>query len=232
MRSVSVILAIVLLLAPAASFGLSPDEILIIVSSSGPEGTGIARKYCDARHVPESQIAAFPMPGSETISRNDYDTYISGPLRRFFGEHPDIKSRVRCLLTVYGVPLRIGGYTPSATERRTIVALENRLDKMQSAIRERIDLLRDLAVELDVPVPSGILLINDIPPSLNSLPKDMLAVRAFLKSISARLDTVGRDGQHAAATRSRFDRIETYLAGSVQTETTSENRSRTGEVKT
>jgi len=148
LRTFTFVVLLVILLFPAGAVSsvLAPDEILIVSSSSsGPEGTRIANEYCAKRRVPESQIAAFPMPGSETISRNAYDSYIADPLRKFLENTPGLKRRIRCLLTVYGVPLRIGRYTPTSEEKRIVVSLTDRLEKKHQALREQMRVLRRVA---------------------------------------------------------------------------------------
>jgi len=191
---------------------LAPDEVLIVISSSGPAGTRIAKEYCAKRHVPESHIAAFPMPTSETISRNAYDSYIADPLREFIEDNPGLKSRIRFLLTVYGVPIRIGRYTPTSEEKRTIVSLSNRVEERDRVLREQIRGLSELAIDVGVSVPSAVEKLGSSPASINALPNEIRLARSFLDTVSKRIDRLDY-GQRQENARRRFDEIRTYLLG-------------------
>ena len=106
-----------------ASFALKADEIAIVVNSDNPESPDVAEYYCDKRHVPVENIIALPMPNREKIGRTVYERQIAQNIRDRLGK-PDMKGRIKCLLTVRGVPLRIGPVELNAVtqQKRTLIA--------------------------------------------------------------------------------------------------------------
>jgi len=201
-----------LALSAEDSFALTPEQILIVVSSSGPEGTRIANEYCAKRRVPESQIAVFPMLRSETISRNAYDSYIADPLRKFIEDTPGLKSRIRCLLTVYGVPLRIGKYTPTSEEKRVVVSLSERLEAKQSVLRKKIRELQKLAENVGASAPPAVAKLDGEALSTERLPSELRTVRSFLDAVSKRVARLGESELRNDAEK-ELDAIRSFLLG-------------------
>jgi uncharacterized protein (TIGR03790 family) len=88
---------------------LEPNEILVVVNGSYAESTRLGRYYCEKRGVPSENIFSFSLGGTlrDTLSRRDYENQLAGPLRRALLARKDI-DKIRCLLTTYGVPFRVG----------------------------------------------------------------------------------------------------------------------------
>ena len=104
---------------------LQPHQIALIINTENPDSRAVAEYYCQKRNVPVSHIISVPMPDAETISRRQYDENIA-PVLRDRLNRPDFKDRIKCLLTIRGVPLRINNFVPTgelAVRRDLIVAL-------------------------------------------------------------------------------------------------------------
>lgn len=103
------VIILLILMFKGTGFALEPDEILIIANSEISASVSIARYYCDKRHVPDENFIAWPL-GTRlraTISRDDYERKLAEPLRsRLTGLQFD--GKIKCLLTVYGVPFVVG----------------------------------------------------------------------------------------------------------------------------
>jgi uncharacterized protein (TIGR03790 family) len=92
------------------AFALKSDEILIIANKDIEESVSIAQYYCSQRGVPEKDILALPLGTSlkYTISRSDYEKQLVEPIRRkFFRDR--LLGKIKCLLTIYGVPVKVAG---------------------------------------------------------------------------------------------------------------------------
>lgn len=100
---------IILLWVSSFSFALQPNQILIIANSEVPASVRIARHYCQKRNVPLEHILAFPLGNSldDTISREDYKNKLATPIRGKLYS-PEFTGKIRCLLTTYGVPFKVG----------------------------------------------------------------------------------------------------------------------------
>ncbi|MHC4664351.1 MAG: TIGR03790 family protein [Planctomycetota bacterium] len=116
-----------IILTAGTGYALEPNEILVIANSEVPASVRIAEYYCAKRRVPGRNVLALPLGTSlsETINRSDYEKMLAEPIRRKlssfgFGE------RIRCLLTTYGVPIKVGGRGP-------LKGQEDRLKKLKES---------------------------------------------------------------------------------------------------
>src|SRR4051812_7221174 len=104
------ILAIVLVAVSRGAFGLSPDDLLLITNKNVPEGRALAEFYAAQRKVPAGRIVELDLPPGEQISADAYDTVVVPTLREFL-QKEKLVGRVTCLVTFYGMPLKIAGRT-------------------------------------------------------------------------------------------------------------------------
>jgi uncharacterized protein (TIGR03790 family) len=202
----------VLCFAVAGAGALTPEEILVVANSRCPEGVEIAKQYCAKRHVPDSQIVLLPLSTTESLSRNAYESELAGPLRKSIEGNPSLKSRIRCLLTVYGVPIVIGGYTPTPEEQSLIARLAGRLEQKRPALQEQLGPLCDLARTIDVPVPAALGDLKTESLSGEKLSSEIVAARVLLTGLDKKIKTLPsyRHGQQRA---SQFGEIRARLVG-------------------
>src|SRR5262245_19681988 len=97
-----------LVAAPAQSLG--PADVWVVANKNEPDSLAVAKHYCEKRGVPRENVLALDLPKGEDLSRTDYDRKLAGPLRDALKAKRD---KVKVLLTVYGVPLRVGPASPS-----------------------------------------------------------------------------------------------------------------------
>src|SRR5262245_23667843 len=103
------------LLVPATpAVALEPRDIFILINKNVPESRQVADHYCAKRGVPKENVIALDLPKGEEISRGDYDTKLAAPLREAFKGR---REQVKVLLSVYGVPLRVGRSEPNEKEK-------------------------------------------------------------------------------------------------------------------
>jgi uncharacterized protein (TIGR03790 family) len=123
---------------------LGPADVFIVVNKNVPESREVADYYCRKRGVPAENVVALDLPTGEDISRRDYDTRLVGPLRAALRERRD---RVKVLLTVYGVPLRVGPREPDAAEQTALAELRPEIDDLGRQLRTAADELACLEHE-------------------------------------------------------------------------------------
>src|SRR5262249_26011445 len=70
--------------------------------------------------------------GGEDISRAAYNARLLGPLRKALADRRD---KVKVLLSVYGVPLRVGAEEPGPEDRAELARLKPRIDALQGELR-------------------------------------------------------------------------------------------------
>ena len=96
---------------------LKPEEIAILAIADSRESKAVAAYYAKTRQVPVSQILLLPIAASEEISREDWQEKVRPAIRRWLTEK-QLLDKVRCLVTVWDVPLKISAakQNPQAEE--------------------------------------------------------------------------------------------------------------------
>jgi uncharacterized protein (TIGR03790 family) len=104
---------------------LEPNEILVIVNKDIPVSEELGQYYCQRRNVPKENILALPLGKilADSISRDDYDKNIAEPIRKRIADQAPGQP-IRCLLTTYGVPYKVGPRGPLKDEQERITQLE------------------------------------------------------------------------------------------------------------
>ena len=139
-RRASFIAGALALIAGVAHADLKPDELLLIVNGNVPQSTVLAEKYAAARNVPNGRIVRLDVPASEEIPPDVYDTRVAAPVRDALAK-PEFRG-VRCLVTFFGVPLRVTGRPVSDADRAEVVNLRRLLDdlnKRAAGVAQGID---------------------------------------------------------------------------------------------
>jgi uncharacterized protein (TIGR03790 family) len=127
------LVALGLPIAAASASALGPDDVYLVVNKNVAASRAVAEHYCLKRKVPVDHIVAFDLPTGEDVSRADYDVKLAGPLRELL---KDKKDQVKVLLTVYGVPLRVGGDQPTAAEKDELTKLAGETEPLQKKLKE------------------------------------------------------------------------------------------------
>jgi len=111
------------LLFCVAAAALEPNEILVIVNGDIEQSVELGHYYCRRRNVPEENILALPLGETvaDTISRDEYDKRIAEPIReRVSGVSGWV---IKCLLTTYGVPYKVGPRGPLKDQQERLKQL-------------------------------------------------------------------------------------------------------------
>ena len=127
-------------LAPAA-VALGPEDLYVLVNKNVADSQAVADYYCARRGVPKDHVITLDLPGGEDISRADYDARLAGPLR---DQLKDKKDKIKVLLTVYGVPLRVGPQQPNADEKTELDQVKKDLEPLEKKRKELDDEIKAL----------------------------------------------------------------------------------------
>ena len=104
-----------LLAAASVSAHLAPEQIAVLANANDAGSLAVARHYVERRGIAVDHIIELDVPSVETVSRETYDTAIVQPTRRLL-QARGLASKIRALVTTYGVPLRVEA--PSLNEQR------------------------------------------------------------------------------------------------------------------
>jgi len=123
---------------------LEPDEILVIANRQISASERIAEYYCEKRKIPKKNIIylALGYNPRETISRDDYERSLALPIRRALQRR--FPGEIRCLVTTYGIPIKVGprGMLPGMGGKL------NELKRLLSQEKQRLEQL-EKGPELD-----------------------------------------------------------------------------------
>jgi len=134
------------LLLGTPALALEPAEVVVVTNKNVPDSRAVAEHYLKARGVPAGNVVALDLPKDEDISRKDYDDKLAAPLRAAL---KDRKDRVKCLVCVYGVPLRVGGDGPTEDERAQLKELDPKLKEADAAVKSAQEELKALGARKD-----------------------------------------------------------------------------------
>jgi uncharacterized protein (TIGR03790 family) len=124
------------LLFCAVAAALEPNEILVIVNKDISASEGLGQYYCQQRNVPKENILALPLGKNlvDWISRDDYNNNIAGPVQKRLAE---IQGQpIRCLLTTYGVPYKIGPRGPLIEQQERFKQLQTIAGQYEKQLRD------------------------------------------------------------------------------------------------
>lgn len=112
-------------------------DLVVLANRNVPASVELAQYYAAAREIPENRILQVDLPDAESISREDYERRLRDPLlaylraqglaeqvrrdKRHVKEHETgwttVKSSLRYLVTVHGIPLRIEDTKPALLQK-------------------------------------------------------------------------------------------------------------------
>ena len=120
MRNFAWLVMGMVLATPVSAAPLGPAEVAVVFNKAVPESEKLAKLYCEARKIPESNLIGLNAPTTADISRAEYDGTLRNPLRLEFerrgfwerAKDPNgiilpISNKIRVLVTMRGIPLRI-----------------------------------------------------------------------------------------------------------------------------
>lgn len=124
-----------LFLATSPCSALEPDEVLVLANRNASGSVGLAQYYMARRGIPEKNLFKIWVPDKETISREEYDTKVAKPVRKFINQ---IKAagRIRCIAIMYGIPLRVAPPRLSPEENVRLKGLQQRREELQDSIKK------------------------------------------------------------------------------------------------
>ena len=94
-----------------AAFGqravaLAPEEVVVVANFNQPDSVKLAKYYAQQRSIPERNIVFLKTATGYEVSRERYDKEIR-PVVLDFLEKTNLKDTARCLVLMYGVPVRV-----------------------------------------------------------------------------------------------------------------------------
>lgn len=96
---------------------LRPDEIAIVAMRQSPHSREIAEYYAKARNIPSAQILLLDGKPAADLPRVEWETRTRPAIRGWLVSQ-QLEGKIRCMVTVWDVPLRIQARDPNAPVAR------------------------------------------------------------------------------------------------------------------
>ncbi len=129
------LLSLTIMMVPVARAELLPNQVAIVANGNSRESLEVAEHYAAKRGVPTKQIVKLNLPLDETISRHGYEQLIVSPLRQVL-QTQSLQSRIRVVVTVYGVPLRVAAPLVTAAEQAVRRDVATKLEAAKTRLIE------------------------------------------------------------------------------------------------
>jgi uncharacterized protein (TIGR03790 family) len=105
MRRAAVLLAILTVSIPDLAHAVpGPDSVAVLANASVPGSVALAMRYAEARDIPSSQVCILPMPSTDDIALDVFESDVLEPLRACLGAS---EARIEAIVVMRGVPLRV-----------------------------------------------------------------------------------------------------------------------------
>jgi uncharacterized protein (TIGR03790 family) len=128
--------------------GLDASELALVVNRNVPDGEKLAELYAKQRQVPDHRIIELDLPATEQMSFETYERNVVPPIREFLRLN-DPQNHVKCLVTFYGVPFRVGAHVDTPEEKSELSELHLEVRALGRTLRLLVDQTEKLAASLD-----------------------------------------------------------------------------------
>ncbi len=108
---------------------LKPEEILVVVNMESPDSVRTGELYIELRKIPDTHISRVRVKLKDDISRNKYNKLIAEPVKRKIEQLIEHGENIRCIVTTYGIPLRVGPERPADYSEEEIGKYRNKKEK-------------------------------------------------------------------------------------------------------
>jgi uncharacterized protein (TIGR03790 family) len=127
---------------------LQPEEVAVIAAKGHRGSEDLARYYLKTRGVPTANLCLVDVPGDEVCPRDTWTWAVRPEISKWLEEH-DPDKRLRCLVTMWGVPLKIG---PAPVDEKRLAYQQF----LEGERRQRFELVAQLGQQLDAIAPDVI----------------------------------------------------------------------------
>jgi uncharacterized protein (TIGR03790 family) len=134
-RVILCLVAIVIACMPwDRSLALEPKQILVVANGQVPDSVALSRYYMKKRHIPEDLLLILNVADKERISRKEYQEDVAAPVRNYLRDKDPFRF-TQCLLTMYGLPLKVAAPESAADRKTRLKELKNRKDELKAEIK-------------------------------------------------------------------------------------------------
>jgi uncharacterized protein (TIGR03790 family) len=139
----------------ANALALEPDQIALIVNDKVPQGRKLAEFYVAQRHIPDNRIIELSLSTTgDDLDPAEYDEKVMPAVRDFLTKN-NLANKVTCLVTFWGIPLRVDGRTIGAAGQKELAGLKDQLDDLRLHVELQVKSAEALAQSLNPDIHGG-----------------------------------------------------------------------------
>lgn len=131
---------------------LDPREVRVVANRAAWGSLDLAEYYMEKRGIPKENLIKLWITDKEWCSREEFEKEAVLPIRRHLGKKDPLRM-TRCLVTMYGIPLKVSPPALTAEEKKTLESLkgaQSRLSKqLAEAKAQKSDAEKHIGKELD-----------------------------------------------------------------------------------
>jgi uncharacterized protein (TIGR03790 family) len=140
------LVAIVAAMSSRAFAKLLPEEVAIIAARGSKDSEGLAKYYAQQRGIPLENICTVDMPRGEVLDREKWRWAIRPEIYKWLVEH-DPQEKLKCLVTTYDVPLKIGP-APAENHKSYKQFLQGERDQRISQMNRIVEAFGEVAAKI------------------------------------------------------------------------------------
>lgn len=122
-------------LAASPGFALEPGEVLVLCNRNAHSSVGLAKHYMEKRGIPKDNLLKLWITDKESCSREDFDQKAALPVRKHLKEK-DAARKIKCLVCVYGLPLKVAPPALNAQERKELEDLTRQREEVSKELKK------------------------------------------------------------------------------------------------
>ena len=130
------LLSTIAFILPVTSWALTPEQVVVVANSKALNSVDLAKYYMKKRDIPLNNLIEINAPTEEHCSREDYEKYIVSPIKAFLKRKDPEGNKFRCLVTMYGIPLRVRSPQLTPDEREQLANLQKQRDSISDEIKK------------------------------------------------------------------------------------------------
>ncbi len=204
--------SVVLTFFSISGAAIRPDQVLIIANRRNRESGAIAAYYANMRNIPDQNILLTDLPDREYITRDIYNRKLAFPIRSFIRQQK-LENRIKVLVTVYGVPLKVGPSKPTFAQRKTADLVRQKYFYAFTALERHCRELEQLA-GVTTRQPTTLPARNRMRLFLKNLPGISRKIHRLYGKTARRLKSIG-DPVEKRMIIDQFIRLRLILEGQV-----------------
>ena len=124
------VLGFMLLLAPDC-WSLEANEIVVVANKNVAGSWQLAQYYLQKRNIPNRNLLMLSLTNQEQCSREEYQQHVALPVRNYLAQRPLTAPGIKCIVTVYGVPLVVADSGLSLRQKTTLLELHGELEVLR-----------------------------------------------------------------------------------------------------